>query len=199
VTTPPQRLSLPGATLLYWPAAIDPCSADNAYNTLKTELDWRQPVVNLFGKTTPSPRLTAWCSAPGVSYTYSGVTHSASAWHPTVAALRNRIERMTDSQFNSCLINYYRDGDDAMGWHSDDEAELGEQPVIASLSVGTTRTFHLKPKSKDKGVRYSLPLESGSLLVMAGNTQANYKHAIHRSRRVHRGRINLTFRRIERV
>jgi alkylated DNA repair dioxygenase AlkB len=189
---------LPGAVLKFWPLFVDPISAGETFNTLVDELNWHQPVISLFGKRVLSPRLCAWCSDADVSYRYSGVTHRPHPWHGTVAALRDRIHTVVDARFNSCLLNYYRDGDDAMGWHSDDEPELGEKPVIASLSLGETRTFQLKSKSKQHRYQLKVPLASGSLLIMAGDTQTNYKHAVNRSRRVHGGRVNLTFRTIRR-
>jgi alkylated DNA repair dioxygenase AlkB len=157
---------------------------------------WRSEEIKLFGKRYLQPRLTAWFGDPGCTYRYSGLEMSLLDWNPTLLGLRRRVESLCGSSFNSVLLNYYRDGNDSMGMHSDDESELGPQPVIASLSLGATRTLQFRHKTRRELAPFKLPLASGSLLVMRGATQANWKHGVAKQPRVTGPRVNLTFRRI---
>jgi alkylated DNA repair dioxygenase AlkB len=154
----------------------------------------------MFGREVTAPRLTAWFGDPHASYVYSGVRHDPVPWTPTLADLRARVERATEHAFNSVLLNFYRDGEDSVSWHSDDEPELGAQPVIASLSLGATRVFQLKHKRRADLARVDIELSHGSLLLMSGNCQSHWKHQIPKRRgRTRPGpRINLTFRRVGR-
>lgn len=140
------------------------------------------------------PRLSAWYADPGVCYRYSGIRLEDRPWHPRLAELRERLEAELGVSFNSVLCNAYRDGQDAMGWHADDEPELGTRPVIASLSLGHARTLRLRPRTGGPSTGHFL--ESGSLLLMEGRSQADWQHAVPRTRRASGLRINLTFRRI---
>lgn len=138
------------------------------------------------------PRLQAWYGDNYQAYTYSGLTMKALPWTPELGELRKRIEQHTGFLFNSCLANLYRDGNDTVGWHSDDEPELGVNPTIASLSLGESRDFQLKHKiTKEK---LTIPLKTGGLLLMSGETQHYWQHCIPRTKRVKSPRINLTFR-----
>lgn len=185
--------SLPGARLHYHPSWLDADEAGRIQQALIAELPWTRHRVRLFGRELDAPRLSAWVGDPGVSYRYSGVRHDPAPWTQSLSNLRSRLERELGIEFNSVLANRYRDGSDSMGWHADDERELGAQPTIASISLGATRRFRLKPRS-EAGTPLALDLVHGSLLVMAGGTQTNYMHALPRSARVVGERINLTFR-----
>ena len=180
--------------------SLDPCwlAPDEAaalFSTLRETLPWQVHRVRLFGREHASPRLSCWIGDAGASYRYSGVRHEPNPWPPALAPLRARLERALGTRFNSVLANLYRDGRNAMGWHSDDEPELGARPVIASLSLGAARRFVLRHRT-DPVRRLACELGPGSLLVMAGETQRHYRHALPRTARPVGPRINLTFRRI---
>lgn len=159
---------------------------------LQAEIDWRRETITLFGRAVQQPRLCAWYGAR--AYTYSGLTLQPAPWTPLLAELRAAVEAATGRRFNSVLLNYYRDGRDSMGMHSDDEPELGPEPAIASLSFGEERPFLLRHKAS--GERRRLVLANGSLLLMTGQTQACWQHGIAKSARPLGPRINLTFRHI---
>ena len=168
------------------------------YN-LVTELPWQEDIVTLFGKTHVTTRQLVWMGDSDIDYQYSGHTRQTIPWTDTVFHVKHHIEQKLldlgiDANFNSCLLNYYPSGEDGMGYHADDERELGEQPVIASLSLGATRKFVFKhKKTQDKVELY---LESGQLIVMHGETQNFWKHSITKTKKVTTGRISLTFRQI---
>jgi alkylated DNA repair dioxygenase AlkB len=157
---------------------------------LLDETPWRADSVVVYGKRHLQPRLTAWYGE--ASYTYSGLTLQPLPLTPLLEAVRAAVEQVTGHRYNSVLLNYYRDGNDRMGMHSDDEPELGPQPVIASLSYGATRTFILRHKVSGRTVK--LDLTDGSLLLMGGCLQANWLHGINRTAKVVGPRLNLTFR-----
>ncbi len=150
--------------------------------------------IRLFGRPVTVPRLVSWHGDPGTAYVYSGTRHEPLPWTPLLRDLCGRAARRAGTAFNSVLANLYRDGADAMGWHSDDEPELGPDPVIASLSLGAARRFRLKPRRG--GEPRELLLTDGSLLVMGPGVQAGWRHCIPRQTGVREPRINLTFRRI---
>ena len=168
------------------------------YKQLLIELPWQADVVTLFGKTHVTTRQIVWMGDEGMSYHYSGHSRQAITWTRSILYLKQRIEKELsaigiDVEFNSCLLNYYPSGADGMGYHADDEKELGQQPVIAALSLGATRKFVFKHrKTQDKVELY---LESGQLIVMHGHTQSYWKHTITKTKTVNEGRISLTFRR----
>ncbi len=166
------------------------------YHTLCNELVWDQPSVQLFGKTHKVPRLTAFYGDEGVEYRYSGLRHCASGWPPTLHTLNMRIDRMLQTGFNTVLLNWYRDGRDSMGFHADDEASLGSDPVIASVSLGAERRFVIKSRDTSRKFKREVFLRGGSLLVMAGKFQAEWLHGVPAEKSVTDGRINLTFRRV---
>jgi alkylated DNA repair dioxygenase AlkB len=157
---------------------------------LVAETAWREETVTVYGKRHLQPRLSAWYGQAG--YRYSGLSLAPQAWTPLLAAIRSAVEEATGQHFNSVLLNYYRNGQDSMGMHSDDEAELGPEPVIASVSFGAVRTFVMRHKRNKQTLKLDLP--AGSLLLMAGKTQANWQHGINKSARVKEPRVNLTFR-----
>ncbi|NNF04365.1 MAG: alpha-ketoglutarate-dependent dioxygenase AlkB [Rhodothermales bacterium] len=164
------------------------------FRAVDREAAWRTHVVRMFGRQIPSPRRTAWQSDEGVTYSYSGITLESAPWTDAVMEIRLGVERATGERFNSALINKYRNGSDSMGWHADDEKELGDEPLIASVSLGGARRFLLK--HNETGERVDLVLPSGSLLVMGGRSQHFWKHALPKTKKDVGSRINLTFRRI---
>ena len=185
---------LPGADV----RLIRFCDADVAqewFTRLYDEISWERHRLRLFGREVDSPRLSCWIGDADTVYTYSGTRFTPHPWTPACAELREKISVLCGERYNSVLCNLYRDGRDSMGWHSDDEAELGTQPCIASLSLGATRRFRLRHR-RDPAQRLELDLASGSLVLMSGATQRNYRHDLPKSARVIEPRINLTFRRI---
>lgn len=148
----------------------------------------------IFGKRIVTKRKTAWYAAEEYEYTYSKITRKARLWTPELVELKELIEEVTGREFNSCLLNLYHSGEEGMSWHSDAEAELGKEPAIASLSLGAERKFLLKHKRTKEKI--SLPLQNGSLLLMAGQTQKNWLHSLPKTKKVQAPRINLTFRKI---
>jgi alkylated DNA repair dioxygenase AlkB len=174
---------------------IDTATADELLRELLGVVPWKQEHLRLYGRAIPFPRLTAWYGDPGAVYTYSGIVNEPRAWTAGLARLRDRLHVALGVRFNSALLNLYRTGSDGMGWHADDEPELGEGPVIASISLGATRRFELRrlPKGDTRG----LALEHGSLLVMSGETQRCWKHQVPKETTVRAPRVNLTFRVID--
>jgi alkylated DNA repair dioxygenase AlkB len=186
-------IELPDADVRLWSRAFGPTEADFQLRTLRDEIKWQQEEIVLFGRRHLVPRLVAWHGDPGSAYSYSGTAHEPSPWTPTLIAIRQRIEALTGHTFNSVLLNLYRNGSDGMGWHADDEPELGRNPVIASVSFGATRRFKLRHRKRRDSVT-TLELTHGSLLLMAGNTQHAYVHAVPKTAVVSGERINLTYR-----
>jgi alkylated DNA repair dioxygenase AlkB len=187
---------MPDAEVYYHQLALGR-APDEIRDQFIRETPWRQESVTVWGKRHLQPRLIAWYGEPGRVYTYSGIRLEPLPWTDLLAALRAGVEPVAEATFNSVLLNYYRDNKDSMGFHSDDEPELGDRPVIASLSLGAERTFVFKSRV-DKGLKpIHIKLRSGSLLVMKGDTQANWKHAINKESRPCGPRVNLTFRRIQ--
>lgn len=167
------------------------------YLILKRLIDqtiWRQEKVNIFGKKLDQPRLISWYGDPGRRYSYSGIRNDPFPWTDLLRELKRNVESCSDAQFNSVLLNFYRNERDSMGFHSDDEKELGPEPSIASLSFGSTRTFIFKHKIDKDAKRVTVPLEEGSVLLMRGSTQKCWKHAIDKEKRPLGPRVNLTFR-----
>ncbi len=160
------------------------------------EVPWRAENIVVWGKRFPQPRLVAWYGDAGMNYTYSGIHLNALPWTSMLLDIKNRVELVANTAFNNVLLNFYRDHRDSMGLHSDDEPELGERPIIASLSLGEERTFILKHKTAKILKPIRLKLASGSLLLMKGETQRNWKHGIDKETRPCGPRVNLTFRSI---
>lgn len=176
-----------------WPAAFPPEEAAGLFAELRRTIDWQQESILAFGRRVLVPRLVAWHGDPGTSYTYSGTTHQPLPWTPPLARIRDRAAELCGGFFNAVLLNLYRDGRDGMGWHADDEVELGRDPVIASVSLGATRRFCLRHR-KRRNLKLNLPLPHGSLLCMSGPTQHHWVHALPKTRTAVGERINLTFR-----
>ena len=194
-----QPLDLPGAEVSLCPAWLDRAQADALFAELHAGIAWEVHRIRRFGRLVDSPRLSCWIGDPGASYVYSLTRFEPRPWPLALAALRERAQHACGARFNSVLANLYRDGRDSMGWHSDDEPELGPQPLIASLSLGAERRFRFQrklppgvhPTASDS---VALTLPHGSLLRMAGDTQRHYRHELPKALRVVAPRINLTFR-----
>lgn len=193
-----QRMPLPGADLALWPHWLATEEADAVLAELQATVPWEVHRIRIYGREVDSPRLSCWIGDPDATYVYSRTRFEPRPWQPLLADLRCRVEQACGARFNSVLANLYRHGQDSMGWHSDDEPELGEQPVIASLSIGAERRFRLKPRQG--GTREDtrvLTLGHGSLLRMAGDTQRLYVHDLPKTSAATGPRINLTFRWID--
>ena len=190
--TSPRRLPLDGADVRYWPHAFTRERADVLFEALRREISWEQHRLKLFGREVAAPRLSCWIGDPDATYTYSRTRFVPHPWTPTLGSLRDDLAARFDLRFNSVLANLYRDGRDSMGWHSDDEPELGAEPVIASLSLGAERRFRLRSR-KTGQVALAIELSHGSLLVMRGATQRLYRHDLPKVA-VADARVNLTFR-----
>jgi alkylated DNA repair dioxygenase AlkB len=177
-----------GGTLDYYPAFYPQHEADDLFTTLREQTSWKQE-QSRFG---PFPRLTAWYADAGLTYTYSGVTHHALAWTSVLAEVRRRVVETAGTPFNSLLLNFYRDGQDSIGYHADNEPELGVNPVIASISLGSVRRFVMKHiKTKE---RLTFDLAHGSFLLMGGTCQHHWVHGVPKTKAEVEPRINLTFR-----
>lgn len=197
-----QHLPLSDADVALWSPWLATAEADALFAELRQSMAWEVHHLRLFGRDVAAPRLSAWIGDPGAVYTYSRRRFEPRPWPPVLVALRGRVEQACGARFNSVLANLYRDGNDAMGWHSDDEPELGARPVIASLSLGAARRFRLRRRrargeSPQPGDDLELQLPHGSLLRMAGATQRLCRHALPRMRKLAAARINLTFRHVD--
>ena len=188
-----EQSSLPGG-FDYHPGFLSEGDADRLLRCLWPELDWSQQDIVLFGRRVQQPRLSAWYGDAGARYRYSGLSLEPLPWHPALHRLRCTLESRLGRPFNSVLANAYRDGRDSMGWHADDEPELGSEPVIASVSLGACRRFLVRCVRTREPAEFRL--EHGSLLVMSGSSQADFRHALPKTSRPCGLRINLTFRRI---
>jgi alkylated DNA repair dioxygenase AlkB len=188
-------MELPDATLVFEPQFLPGDEANPLLTSLLQKTPWRQDEIRIFGKTHPQPRLTALFGNNGNSYSYSGITMDPVPFTPELKDLKDKVEQQCGHTFTTCLLNLYRDGNDSNGWHADDEKELGTNPVIASVSLGETRVFHLKHR-RQKSLRYRMRLVHGSLLVMRGPMQHHWLHQIPKTRKPVKPRINLTFRSI---
>lgn len=184
---------LPDADIVFYPFFLDLQKSQQLFTQLAKIVDWRQDWITIYGRSVPQPRLTAWYADPGKSYTYSGITMIPAPWLPILRDLKAEVDAIADVMFNSVLLNFYRDGSDSMGWHSDDEPELGHNPVIGSLSLGGTRRFMLRHRF-DKNLKHRMELPSGSFLLMRGTTQHCWQHQVPKTKRPVSPRINLTFR-----
>lgn len=190
-----ELIELSDGDILWVKHFLPPEEASSLAKTLQDTIPWRQDSLRIAGKDVPIPRLQAWFGDPDMTYTYSGLTLQPNPWLPALETIKHRIEDYSDTQFNSLLANLYRDENDSVGWHADDEPELGENPVIASLSLGETREFALKHRDHpEKKLR--LDLKNGDLLIMRGALQHHWLHQIPKAKSHCEPRINLTFRRI---
>lgn len=186
---------LDGGELELWPDFLSAAEQPALFANLAQSLPWRQREIMMFGRAVLEPRETAWVGDPGAVYTYSGRVNEPAPWPDALHALRVRVSERAGEAFNCVLCNLYRDGNDSMGLHSDAERELGKNPVIGSLSLGSTRRFQLRHR-KRREAKLDIDLPPGSLLVMRGTTQHHYRHGVPKQPSIAAPRINLTFRRI---
>jgi alkylated DNA repair dioxygenase AlkB len=186
-------LSLPDADLMFYPFLLGQAEGDRLFTDLLTTTPWRQDWITVYGRSHLQPRLTAWYGNAGKSYTYSGITLHPAPWTVTLLDLKARVEAVSGIAFNSVLLNLYRHGNDSMGWHSDDEPELGQNPMIGSLSLGGKRRLLLRHRFQ-KELKHQLELTSGSFLLMQGKMQHYWQHHVPKTKRLVSPRINLTFR-----
>ncbi len=190
-----QSVSGPGLDVVVHRMAFTNAEADAAFESLMREVPWRQDEIVLFGKRVPQPRLTAWFGDEGLEYTYSGITMQPLPLTDTLDAIRARVEGLAAQSFNTVLLNLYRHGKDGVAWHADDEADLGRQPVIASVSLGAARRFQLRRRD-DPAVKRELELHHGDVVIMRGTTQDLWQHQVPKTAKQVGERINLTFRTI---
>jgi alkylated DNA repair dioxygenase AlkB len=188
--------SISNAELLEYPQIIDLAKADQMLKRLIADIPWRQEHLRIAGKLRAIPRLQCWMGDSVSEYGYSGVRLTPCPWHETVRTIHDRVADLSATTFNSVLINFYRDGQDSVAWHADDEAELGDTPVIASVSLGAERIFELKQKYQTPAKKYKLSLRHGSLLIMGGTMQQHWLHQLPKEKGLLEARINLTFRNI---
>lgn len=167
--------------------------SDHIYNHLLTHTQWNQEPIKMFGKMVMQPRLTACYGDKSVAY--SGITMAVHPWTDLLLEIKTKVEQTAKASFNSVLLNYYRDGNDSMGWHRDNERELGMQPMIASVSFGATRKFQMRTYADKSGI-ISVNLPHGSLLLMQGESQHIWEHSLPKTKQA-AGRINLTYRSIK--
>lgn len=180
-----------GALALFAQAFV--AEAPAWFTSLMGEVRWEQHWLTLFGRRIAAPRLSAWYAEPGCGYRYSGLSLAAQSFTPVLAQIRARTEALAGHGFNSVLLNLYRDGADGMSWHSDDEPELGQRPLIASVSLGAMRRIQFRPRGGGP-IELGVELPHGSLLIMAGATQTAYQHRVPRTASAMGERLNLTFR-----
>lgn len=187
-----QYFSLPQAELQLWPAFLPATAADQLQQVLSQQLIWQRASIRLYGKAVPIPRRQVWMGEPHCQYRYSGTDFLPEPWHPAVKSLASQLSQALQLPFNCVLLNQYADGQDHMGWHADDEPELGVAPQIASVSLGYPRRFDLK--HRELGCQLQLMLPHGSLLLMAGECQQYWQHRLPKQAAANTERINLTFR-----
>ncbi len=194
-----EQIDLKGfGELSYYPAWLSEVESAQFFEQLLNEVHWEQPTIKIYGVERKIPRLQAWYGDQGAHMTYSETRFDPSVWTPLLLTLKKKLESAFSTKFNSALVNLYRDGNDSVSWHADDEPELGSQPVIASLSLGCARVFRLRPKSPKKENHalgeIQMTLKAGDLVIMKGKTQDYWHHAILKEKGVEDARINLTYR-----
>jgi alkylated DNA repair dioxygenase AlkB len=190
-------ISLQDGEILFMRNFFTPTESKNYFELLQNTINWKQEEVKFYGKTFPVPRKTAWYGYEGFNYSYSGITCFPEIWTKELLEIKKEIEKfIPDEDFTSVLLNLYNNGNDKMGWHADDEKELGINPTIVSVSLGETRRFDIKHKQNPE-LHYKFELTSGSLLIMRGALQHHWVHQIPAQKKVKEPRINLTFRTIK--
>ena len=192
----PISLDLQDANIVYFPSFFTSDVASELYHDLLHEIPWQQDNIKVFGKEFAQPRLTALFGNDGKPYSYSNITMQPNPWNLLLQKIKFHVESVAEINFTTVLLNYYRDGRDSNGWHADNEKELGQNPTIASVSLGSERMFQLKHNT-EPSLRQNILLEHGSLLIMKGSTQHFWKHQIPKTNKPVGGRINLTFRVIQ--
>lgn len=192
-----EHISIPDGELLYYPHAFTADESTALLSTLRDTINWTRRELRLYGRRVMMPRLIAWYADPGVTYEYSGQSSPHNGWTRELLMIKTRVETLSRHTFNGALLNCYRDGNDSMSWHSDNEKSLGINPVIASVSFGATRDFKLRHRHDRSLNPLNLPLTAGSLLIMRGRTQHCWQHQLPKTRKSVAERINITFRRIQ--
>ena len=180
-------ITYPNLSLKNYDKSIPKVDADIWLNNLLTELNWVEGEIKLFGKVIKIPRLQSWYADPGCNYKYSGKFLERNTWNPTLIEIKNSIEAITSEKYNSVLANYYRDGNDSMGWHSDDESMLKKNSAIASLSLGQNRPLFFK--HKNQAISFNIDQSHGSVIVMHGETQKYWKHSIKKSKKIYAAKV----------
>jgi len=186
-------LNLPDSDIKYYPNFFNKEEADTYFYSLLNRINWQQDNITVFGKTYKQPRLTALFGNNGKPYSYSNITMYPEDFSKELQQIKDKVEIRANTKFTTCLANLYRNGNDSNGWHADNEKELGQNPIIASVSFGAERYFHLKHKNENS-LKQKLLLEHGSLLLMQGETQHHWLHQIPKTKKDIGQRINLTFR-----
>lgn len=194
-----QHIRIPDAELSFYEQAFSVDESDRYLHALMQNTAWRHDQITIHGKTIPLPRLQAWYADAGLDLHYSGMTLEPLDWTEDLRSIHERLRLLTGLQFNGVLVNCYRDGSDSVGWHRDNEAEFGPDPIIASVSFGATRQFDLKHLSKDHVKTVKCQLSHGSLLVMGATVQQFWKHQLPKRKLITQPRINLTFRNIVQI
>ena len=189
------EIDIPDAEVFLYPSLLSNQEADQLFDILKTSIIWEKHKIKLYGEVHDVPRLTAWYGDPNKSYEYSGIKLKTRLWNAGLLKIREKIETISKTKFNSVILNLYRSGSDSVLWHSDDEPELGKNPVIGSLSLGEAREFQMKHKYI-RDLKQNILLQHGSFLLMKGKTQHNWLHQIPKRKNLKGERINLTFRTI---
>jgi alkylated DNA repair dioxygenase AlkB len=188
------RYDLPDAELTLYDGFFQKEDADRLYTALLKDTPWKQEDITVYNKTYPTPRLTAWYGDPQAAYAFSSSKWHPYPWSTDLSFIKEKIEKETGASFNSVLLNLYRNGNDSVSWHRDNEEELGRDPVIASISFGETRPFQVRHKYRKELKKVEIPLTHGSLLLMAGPMQHFWEHQVPKTSRPVHPRINLTFR-----
>jgi alkylated DNA repair dioxygenase AlkB len=182
-----------GGELYYVPNVFTREKSDEYFNQLFTEIRWKQEPIKIFGKEVMQPRLTAWYGDVEKPYAYSGITMAPDQWIHPLIEIKSVADQLSGAESSSALLNLYRDGNDGLGWHRDNEKVLGPTPTIASVSLGAVRSFQLRDY-KDKKNLISLELQPGSVVIMRGASQQMWEHRVPKSKKVFGARINITFR-----
>ena len=186
-----QNLELSNAEVIFYPRLFQGPESHQLFTELLHQIEWKQEPIKLFGKSVLQPRLTAYHGTQ--AYTYSGATMQPSPWNAPLLQIKEKIEPLVDTEFNGVLLNLYRNGQDYIGWHSDDEKNLKKGSVIGSLSLGETRRFIFRRRD-DRQIKVELNLQSGDFLIMGGETQKFWQHHVPKTAKSNEPRINLTFR-----
>ncbi len=189
-----QTHDLGDASIQEFPFAFSEREADQYLSKLIMDIPWQQDTLWIAGKEIQVPRLQCWMGDRGSNYGYSGIRLTPEPWVDSVLGIKSKVEDLCQRQFNSVLLNYYRNGQDSVSWHADDEKELGTRPVIASVSFGAKRKFQFRPKLKTDKRRFQIELRHGSLLLMSDTLQVNWLHQLPKINGLIEPRINLTFR-----
>jgi alkylated DNA repair dioxygenase AlkB len=186
------KIDLPDADIVMYPNFFSPNECEKLLSEIKESTSWRQEKIRIYGREINLPRLTAWYGDEGKRYSYSGITVNPLKWTSVLIKIKSKIDLISGVTFNSVLLNYYRTGQDSISWHSDDEPELGEKPIIGSISLGAERPFQLRHTRGS--YKNTIILNNGSYLLMKGDTQKYWQHQIPKTKKNVSERINLTFR-----